>query len=135
MPPTRSAYDLPPPFLDRPGSAIVVRLLADKWTIPAVRALARSKRRTGELKRELAGVSQKMLTQTLRNLENHGLVERIVYPVVPPRVEYRLTDLGRSLNRALAHVCEWTARHGAAMKRTLIARTTDGPGSARHRIV
>jgi DNA-binding HxlR family transcriptional regulator len=109
-------------FLRWPGSALVVGLLADKWTIPVLHQLARGTRRTGELRRELAGVSQKMLTQTLRALERHGLVERKVFPVVPPRVEYRLTPLGASLNEPLAGICTWVERHGPALERTLARR-------------
>ena len=111
------------PFLTSPGSSIVVALLADKWTIPVIHSLARGTRRTGELKRELVGVSQKMLTQTLRNLEEHGLVTRRVYPVVPPRVEYRLTKLGQSINEPLAEICKWTERHGESLKQ-LMSKTS-----------
>ncbi|MBF6349741.1 MULTISPECIES: winged helix-turn-helix transcriptional regulator [Nocardia] len=64
-------------------------------------------RRFGELRRGLPGVSEKMLIQQLRELEEDGLVERTVYPEVPPRVEYRLTDLGRSLNTALEPLGAW----------------------------
>lgn len=96
---------------------MVVALLADKWTIPVIHALARGTRRTGELRRELAGVSQKMLTQTLRSLEAHGLVERKVFPVVPPRVEYSLTDLGRSINQPLGAICDWIMVHGGQLRR------------------
>src|SRR5215813_6030175 len=105
------------PFLKFPGSALVVAILADKWSIPVIRSLARGMKRTGELRRELAGVSQKMLTQTLRNLVQHGLVARTVYPVVPPRVEYRLTELGVSMNVPLTQMCQWTERHGDALGR------------------
>jgi DNA-binding HxlR family transcriptional regulator len=107
------------PFLTSPGSSIVVALLADKWTIPVIHSLAQGAKRTGELKRELAGVSQKMLTQTLRNLEEHGLVERRVYPVVPPRVDYSLTDLGKSINEPLVEICKWTKSHGEDLKRAM----------------
>lgn len=102
-------------FLRYPGSALVVALLADKWTIPVIHALARGTKRTGELKKALPGVSQKMLTQTLRALEAHGLLERKVYPVVPPRVEYSLTAMGASINEPLAGICNWVERHGAAL--------------------
>ena len=126
MPAGRSAPPSAAPaddaFLQYPGSALVVALLADKWTIPVIHTLARGTRRTGELKAALAGVSQKMLTQTLRALEEHGLVERTVYPVVPPRVEYRLTELGASINEPLAVLCEWTERHGAQLARALARR-------------
>lgn len=106
-------------FLRYPGSVLVVMLLADKWTIPVIHSLAQGTKRTGVLKKALAGVSQKMLTQTLRALEEHGLVERTVYPVVPPRVEYRLSPLGESINEPLAQICKWTARHGAELERSL----------------
>ena len=121
------------PFLKFPGSALVILLLADKWTIPVIHSLARGMKRTGVLRRELAGVSQKMLTQTLRRLEKHGLIERTVFPVVPPRVEYRLTALGESINEPLARLCEWTKQHGTALERSLAGtqrrstRTGDGP--------
>jgi DNA-binding HxlR family transcriptional regulator len=119
------------PFLKFPGSALVVAILADKWSIPVIHSLARGMKRTGELRRELAGVSQKMLTQTLRRLEKHGLIERTVFPVVPPRVEYRLTALGESINEPLAHLCEWTKRYGTALQQSVVgtrrrnARTDD----------
>jgi DNA-binding HxlR family transcriptional regulator len=122
MNPTRRNSSQSDVFLRYPGSAVVVSLLADKWTIPVIHALARGTKRTGELRRVVAGVSQKMLTQTLRALEEHGLVERRVYAVVPPRVEYSLTALGESINEPLAHLCEWTVRHGAVLERALAAR-------------
>jgi DNA-binding HxlR family transcriptional regulator len=111
-----------PPFLKFPGSVRVVSILADKWSIPVIHSLARGMKRTGVLRRELAGVSQKMLTQTLRRLEKHGLIERTVFPVVPPRVEYRLTSLGESINEPLARLCEWTKQNGAALEQSA-ART------------
>jgi DNA-binding HxlR family transcriptional regulator len=103
-------------FLQYPGSSIVIALLADKWTIPVIHALARGTKRTGELKKELERVSQKMLTQTLRLLEEHSLIERKVYPVVPPRVEYSLTTMGRSINEPLAKLCAWTEANGATLE-------------------
>jgi DNA-binding HxlR family transcriptional regulator len=69
------------------------------------------KKRHGELRRGLEGISQKMLIQTLRDLERNGLVERKVYPVVPPKVEYSLTLLGRSLQPLLEAICQWSERH------------------------
>lgn len=107
----------PEQFLHYPGSALVVALLADKWTIPVIHALARRTKRTGELRRALAGISQKMLTQTLRALEERGLVERTVFPVVPPRVEYQLTPLGRSLNEPLQTLCDWLKENGRDLER------------------
>src|SRR6476659_7677866 len=85
--------------------------IANRWTALIVQALAGGTRRYSELRRELGGVSHKMLSQTLRGLERDGIVERTVHPVVPPKVEYTLTPLGQSLIEPLAVVCEWTARH------------------------
>jgi DNA-binding HxlR family transcriptional regulator len=67
--------------------------------------------RFGELRRDLDGVSQKVLTTTLRSMERNGLVTRTVYPVVPPRVDYALTGLGRSLFETLGPICKWGADH------------------------
>lgn len=122
MPSTRRAAAGDDVFLRYPGSSLVIALLGDKWTIPVIHALARGTKRTGELKRELATVSQKMLTQTLRALEAHALVERKVYAVVPPRVEYSLTAMGRSINEPLAVLCTWTEKHGAALEQARARR-------------
>ena len=112
------------PYHETPGGSRVIDLLADKWTIPVLRALAEGTKRTGVLKRELSGVSQKMLTQTLRNLVKHGLVARTAYPVVPPRVEYRLTDLGVSMNKPLSQMCRWTQRHAGELQRASARQRT-----------
>ncbi len=107
---------IPDHFMAMPGSYTVLGIIADKWTTPVIHALARGGKRFGELHRQLAGVSQKMLTQTLRNLEAHGLVTRTVHAVVPPRVDYALTPLGRSLNEPLTELCRWVLRHGPAVE-------------------
>ncbi len=73
--------------------------------------LAGGTKRHNELRRAIDGVSQKMLTQTLRSLENDGLVARKVYPVVPPMVEYSLTPLGKSLTEPLEAICLWAEKH------------------------
>jgi DNA-binding HxlR family transcriptional regulator len=86
--------------------------LSGKWSPLVVMALKDGgKKRHGELRRGLEGISQKMLIQTLRDLERNGLVERKVYPVVPPKVEYSLTPLGRSLQPLLEAICQWSERH------------------------
>jgi DNA-binding HxlR family transcriptional regulator len=112
------------PFIRIAGARLVVALLSDKWTIPVIHSLARSTKRTSELKRALVGISQKMLTQTLRSLEEHGLVERTVFAEVPPRVEYNLTALGWSLNEPLTVICDWTEQHGDELEhaRTALLR-------------
>jgi DNA-binding HxlR family transcriptional regulator len=85
----------------------VLNRVADKWTVMIVVRLAQRTMRFGELKRDIAGVSQKMLTQTLRGLERDGLVARQVHAEVPPRVEYSLTPLGRTLIDILAQIKDW----------------------------
>lgn len=85
-------------------------MVASKWTALTIGALEGEPQRFGELKRRLDGISQKMLTQTLRTLERDGLVKRTVYPTVPLRVEYQLTELGRSVTEPLAALRTW-AQH------------------------
>jgi DNA-binding HxlR family transcriptional regulator len=94
----------------------VLEHIANKWTILIVYALTQSKKRYNELKQQIVGVSPKMLIQNLRNLERCGLIEREVYPTVPPRVEYSLTPLGFSLIEPLAILGEWAYRHIADVK-------------------
>lgn len=86
-------------------------LIADKWAVLVITSLAERTRRYNALRRELEGVSQKMLTQTLRDLECNGLVVRTVYPDTPPRVEYGLTPLGRTLVDALMVLRDWADEH------------------------
>ena len=76
---------------------VTLLLLSNKWTILILRDLLSGTKRFGELKKSLSGVSQKVLTANLRSLEEKGIIVREVYPEVPPRVEYTLTDLGRTL--------------------------------------
>lgn len=89
----------------------VLELIADRWTVLAVSALAEGTKRHNQLHREIEGISQKMLTKTLRSLERDGLVRREVHPVVPPRVEYTLTPLGESLIGILSELCAWAEEH------------------------
>lgn len=85
--------------------------IANKWTVLIVYALTQGKKRYSELKQQIVGISPKMLIQNLRNLERCGLIEREIYPTVPPRVEYGLTSLGESLAEPLAVLGEWAYRH------------------------
>jgi DNA-binding HxlR family transcriptional regulator len=98
-------------FSSRCGSQQILERIADKWTALIIYALASGTRRYSELQREIGGVSQKMLIQTLRSLERDGLVARKVYPVVPPKVEYSLTPLGRTLIPPLQAICRWAEQH------------------------
>jgi DNA-binding HxlR family transcriptional regulator len=100
--------------------------IADKWSLVAIDTLDDGGTlRFGELRRRMGPISQKMLTKTLRQLERDGLVRRQVYPAVPPRVEYRLTPLGRGLGKAVCAIWKWAARHGADVER---ARKIYGAG-------
>jgi DNA-binding HxlR family transcriptional regulator len=92
-------------------SRLVLDRIADKWTALIIQILAKGTMRYSALQREIGGISQKMLTQTLRSLERDGLVQRSVYPVVPPRVEYSLTRLGRTLIEPLHALCRWSEKH------------------------
>lgn len=93
------------------GTRQGLELVSDKWTVLVVYALKYGPRRLSDLQRAIQGISQKMLIQTLRKLEQHGLVGRKVYPVVPPKVEYSLTPLGMTLIEPLYALCNWTADH------------------------
>lgn len=92
------------------GHQILARI-ANKWTILIIYALTQGKKRYGELKQQIVGISSKMLVQNLRNLERSGLIKRYVYATVPPRVDYSLTPLGESLAEPLAILGEWAYRH------------------------
>ena len=95
----------------------VMAVLAEKWTLLVVAQLAQGPMRTAEIRRSVDGVSEKMLIQTLRKLEAFGLVSRRSYPELPPRVEYRLTPLGRSLARLAGLFGRWVERNvGSLLK-------------------
>src|SRR6476469_9963700 len=85
----------------------LLQRIGDKWTVLVVTTLAGGSRRFNELRREIPSVSQRMLTLTLRNIERDGLVSRTVTPSIPPRVDYELTDLGRSLVGPLGGIERW----------------------------
>jgi DNA-binding HxlR family transcriptional regulator len=94
----------------------VLALIADKWTMLILPALQDGPRRNSELLRGVGGVSQKMLTRTLRELERNGLIERRDYGEVPPRVDYRLTALGRSLTGPVWALDRWAERHSGEVE-------------------
>jgi DNA-binding HxlR family transcriptional regulator len=85
----------------------VLDLIADKWTVLIIHSIGNGTLRHNEILRELEDISQKVLTQGLRKLERNGLVTRKIYPVVPPRVDYTLTPLGRSLVSVLKTLTSW----------------------------
>jgi DNA-binding HxlR family transcriptional regulator len=85
--------------------------LGDKWSLLVVELLGEGTKRFSQLRREIDGISQRMLTLTLRRLERDGLVHRTVHPVVPPQVDYDLTPLGATLVDAIAPLVAWTREH------------------------
>lgn len=119
MPPKPNVFD------SNCGSRRVLDLIADKWTAIVVYALARGTMRFGQLRGEIEGISQKMLTQTLRSLERDGLVNRKVYPTVPPKVEYSLTPLGGTLTEPLSAICKWAEEHLPEVEETRERRGND----------
>ena len=97
--------------------ADVLNRIGDKWSVMVVSHLKGRTMRFSELGRAIDGVSQRMLTLTLRNLERDGLVTRTVHPEVPPRVEYRLTEMGRTLTGPIGALWDWASVHQDAIAR------------------
>ena len=89
--------------------------IGDKWTVLVVELLADGPMRFNEIRRTIGSISQRMLTLTLRGLERDGLVTRTVYPTVPPRVDYELTRLGRTLREPLVAIAGWARKHRPAI--------------------
>ena len=87
-------------------------MIGGRWKIPIIFHLLAGRKRFSELARAIKGVTQKMLTQQLREMERNGLVVRQVYAQVPPKVEYSLTDLGASLQTVVEAMCDWGEAHG-----------------------
>jgi len=105
------------PVVDRENSdacrpiSELLSLVGDKWTMQVVKHLGNGTMRFNELRRAIDGISQKMLTTTLRNLEREGFVTRTIYPTIPPRVDYRLTDLGNELLIPIRALAEWVSEN------------------------
>ncbi|NUR69739.1 MAG: helix-turn-helix transcriptional regulator [Hamadaea sp.] len=98
---------------DHPDCGIreVLARLGDKWSVLVIVELASGPRRFRELQRAIHGISQRMLTLSVRRLERDGLVERTVYPTVPAQVDYRLTEVGASLTHLVKQLTDWSASH------------------------
>jgi DNA-binding HxlR family transcriptional regulator len=103
----------------------VLHRIGDKWTMLVIVLLGRRPYRFNELHRDIEGISQRMLTRTLRTLENDGIVRRTVFPTVPPSVEYAITTLGESLLVPLSAVADWAVSHHAE----ITAARQSGPPS------
>jgi DNA-binding HxlR family transcriptional regulator len=93
----------------------VLNRIGDKWSVMVVGMLSPGTLRFNELKRQINGISQRMLTLTLRNLERDGLVTRTIYPEIPPRVEYGLTELGKTLRGPIGTLWDWSAANHEAI--------------------
>lgn len=94
-----------------PAIRDVLNRVGDKWTVQVVALLGHGKKRFGELRRSIEGISQRMLTLTLKGLERDGLITRTVYPTIPPRVEYELTRLGHSLLKPIQQLGHWAGQN------------------------
>ena len=93
----------------------LLQRIGDKWSVLVVETLGSGSKRFNELRREIPTVSQRMLTLTLRNLERDGLVNRTVTPTIPPRVDYELTELGRSLQKPICGLVRWSMENVGAI--------------------
>jgi DNA-binding HxlR family transcriptional regulator len=93
------------------GVASILARVGDKWSVFVIMRLGGGPRRFNEIKRMVGGISQRMLTLTLRGLERDGLVTRTVFPTIPPRVDYELTDLGRGLSQPVEALGKWAFHH------------------------
>ena len=117
----RQKLPLADPWNSACPSREVLAIIGDKWALLLLPVLAEGAQRNGELMRRIDGVSQKMLTQTLRGLERNGIVVREDFQEVPPRVEYRLTPLGASLGRVVGLLDQWVIENFRAVEKARMA--------------
>lgn len=104
--------------------------IGDKWTVLVVELLRDGPMRFNEMRRTIGGISQRMLTLTLRGLERDGLATRTVYPTIPPRVDYELTPLGRTLRGPLGAIADWARTHRPAIEKAQERFDTANAGRA-----
>jgi DNA-binding HxlR family transcriptional regulator len=113
--PDHTKVPILPPYAhldsDCRGVASVLARVGDKWSVLVIMLLGNGPQRFNEIKRMVGGISQRMLTLTLRGLERDGLVTRTVFPTIPPRVDYELTDLGRGLWKPVEALGNWATEH------------------------
>ncbi|MCX2733047.1 helix-turn-helix domain-containing protein [Saccharopolyspora sp. NFXS83] len=112
----------------------VLDRIGDKWTVLIISTLGGGTLRYSELQASIPGISQRMLTQTLKNLERDGLITRTAYAEVPPRVEYELTDLGRSLMDAVMAMAGWAAAHHGEIAGNRAASELTGVGRGKTKV-
>ncbi|WP_298244558.1 helix-turn-helix domain-containing protein [uncultured Bradyrhizobium sp.] len=127
-PPQRPDPMPDPNHSDCRGVASVLSRVGDKWSVFVIMMLSDGPKRFNELKRMINGISQRMLTLTLRGLERDGLVTRTIFPTIPPRVDYELTDLGRGLQQPVKALGQWAIDHLAQIEaaRTHFDQRNDG---------
>jgi DNA-binding HxlR family transcriptional regulator len=134
-PPSPPPPGLPPPGLPPPGgcqASEVLGRVGDKWSLQVIFSLGEGTKRFTDLKRGIAGISQRMLTVTLRGLERDGIITRTMYPVMPPRVDYALTPMGRTLQDAACTLIHWVQEHLdeiEAARAAYDAREQEGTGA------
>lgn len=109
----------------------VLDRIGDKWTVLVISTLSEGSPRYSDLQASIPGISQRMLTQTLKQLERDGLITRTAYAEVPPRVEYQLTELGRSLLGAVMAMADWAATHHREIASNRAASEVTGVGRDR----
>src|SRR3954447_14034225 len=109
----------------------VLSRVGDKWTVLVVTMLGDGRRRFNELRRALGSISQRMLTLTLRGLERDGLVNRTVFPTIPPRVDYELTRLGRSLLEPVSGIGLWARQNRTAIQEARVRFDSAADGGSR----
>jgi DNA-binding HxlR family transcriptional regulator len=119
-----------PNHADCRGVASILARVGDKWSVLVIMMLADGPKRFNEIKRMIEGISQRMLTLTLRGLERDGLVTRTVFPTIPPRVDYELTDLGRGLKQPVMALGQWALQHQTQIQDARMRFDRHSQGSA-----
>jgi DNA-binding HxlR family transcriptional regulator len=117
-----------------PAVREVLNRVGDKWSVLIVGLLADGPKRFSELRRAIEGISQRMLTLTLRGLERDGLVIRTVYPTIPPRVEYQLTELGRTLQRPIQSLAKWAQENRERIQQSRNRYDARSPAGVQQRV-
>lgn len=127
------SYKSDEPLLDRDCPVRqVIDIVSDKWTLPVLYVLKQGTKRYSEIQREIPGISKKMLTQTLRRLETDKILKRKVYPVVPPKTEYKLTAFGNKLIEPLEVLADWAWEHQAELQSICARRNRDARRKKSH---
>jgi DNA-binding HxlR family transcriptional regulator len=112
----------------------VLNRVGDKWSVLIVSLLAGGPKRFSDLRRMIEGISQRMLTLTLKGLERDGLVTRTVYPTIPPRVEYELTELGRTLRKPIQSLAKWAQENRERIQESRNRYDARAPADVQQRV-